>query len=227
MGSIPLDNGESVYIHDGTGSADPVAISALEGSSVANLMKNRERFDYTWADAAERAAQTGMIQGSRGYQEDSKSEYIYDNSAWRLGLAYAEYTSVTTGVANSVVTSLGSFTLDASASTDSTMATPGGTGVIRIANPGIYSISSLCALKVGAGANDPATSRTFIDVALSGSIDPLQRMSCQTGEDRVSLSLPTYRVAVANTDLLFQIFKNTSGSAGTYVDTRVRIGRLA
>lgn len=86
MGSIPLDNGESVYIHDGTGSADPVAISAAEGSSVANLMKNRERFDYTWANSTERTEQTGMVQGSRGYQEDTRAEYVYGSSGsvWQL-----------------------------------------------------------------------------------------------------------------------------------------------
>lgn len=228
MGSIALDNGESVYIHDGTGSADPVAISAAEGSSVANLMKNRERFDYTWANSTERTGQTGMVQGSRGYQEDTKSEYLYDSSAWRLALPYAEYTASVSPVANSTLTLVGTFSIDSTNSTDSTMASPQTSGILRFANPGIYSISSYTKLRdSGDTTTDSVTSRTFLDLSIPPTFNNIiQRMSIVVGEDSGSLSMPTLRVPSSNYDIQFVVFKNTAITT-TLVKTRIRVARLA
>ncbi len=83
MGSIPLDNGESVDYPDGSSSGLASAFATF-ATAIANLFKKRERFDFTWANSSERTGQTGMIQGSRGYQEDTKAEYAYDGSTWRL-----------------------------------------------------------------------------------------------------------------------------------------------
>ena len=217
MGSIPLDNGESVYIHDGTGSADPVAISAAEGSSVADLMKNRERFDYTWADSTERTEQTGMVQGSRGYQEDTKSEYLYDNSAWRLALPYAEFNASksladTPGGANPV----GVFSIDSTQSNDSTFAVPGGDGEITLTQPGIYAVS--CLTNMGG----TATSRSFMQVDLGGVA--LQRLSIVVGEDYGSVSVPNCRTVSTGVIMRILLFKQTGATAT--VITRLRIARM-
>lgn len=40
-------------------------------------------YNYVWADAAARAAETGMIAGEKGYQTDTKIVYRYDGSAWK------------------------------------------------------------------------------------------------------------------------------------------------
>lgn len=39
---------------------------------------------FRWADAAARAAQTGMVAGDRGYQIDTGLDYIYTGSAWGI-----------------------------------------------------------------------------------------------------------------------------------------------
>jgi hypothetical protein len=42
------------------------------------------KFTYSWADAAARAAQTGMVKFETGFQIDTAIEYFYDGSAWQL-----------------------------------------------------------------------------------------------------------------------------------------------
>lgn len=37
---------------------------------------------FRWADATERAAQTGMVAGDRGFQTDNANDYLYTGSAW-------------------------------------------------------------------------------------------------------------------------------------------------
>jgi hypothetical protein len=214
MGSIALDNGESVYIHDGTGSADPVAISAAEGSSVANLMKNRERFDYTWADSSERTAQTGMLQGSRGYQEDSKTEYVYDNSAWRLATPYIELTASSQSVGAGVYVAQTGWTVDSSRSTDSTFVTVSG-NAFTIVKSGIYIISATSQISpIGASAwtnwttDTPATAT----IAISDFVGGIS-----------TVTLP-YRTSADNTILYLWAYNS---SASTLAAGRVvRITRL-
>jgi len=228
MGSIALDNGESVYIHDGTGSADPVAISAAEGSSVANLMKNRERFDYTWADSTERTGQTGMVQGSRGYQEDTKTEYIYDSSVWRLAVPYAEYTTSISSAAENTLLLAGDFSVDSANSTDTTMVTLPSSGTINIVRPGIYSISSFTRMRVsGDTGPDSSTGRSFVEISIPpGYENIIQRQPIPQFEDSGSLSLPTLRVTAANSTYQFVVFKQT-GHTTPLIKTRIRIARLA
>jgi hypothetical protein len=227
MGSIPLDNGESVYIHDGTGSADPVAISAAEGNSLADLMRRRERFDFTWANAAELDAQTGMVQGSRGYREDTKSEYLYDNSTWRLALPYAEYTATQTNVADGTFTGLGVFAIDSGQSTDSSMLVPQSSGIVRCVNPGIYSIQAHTLIRNSADdAWLPVTARSFLDISVPPGVPiPLHRASVNAGEDQISIAMPVLRITASNTDIEVRIFK-TNGVGTTRCKTTVRIARL-
>jgi hypothetical protein len=226
MGSIPLDNGESIYIHDGTDSADVVAISLAEGNSVAKLMRNRERFDYTWADSTARTAQTGMVAGSRGYQVDTRSEYIYDNSAWRLALGYAEFTGTTgSGVPDGAFYGTNTYTLDGTRTTDSTMVTFPGSDLIRFVNPGIYSFESVFQLRNGSDTNwVAATGRSFSDLSLIvGS--PIHRAYVGPGEDHIALSMPCLRITTANTDIAHYVYK-INGDGGTLIKVRGRIARL-
>lgn len=216
MGSIPLDNGESVYIHDGTGSADPVAISAAEGSNLANLMKNRERFDYTWANSVERTTQTGMVQGSRGYQEDIKTEYIYDNSDWRLALPWSEFTASKSTGDTAITTTVGTLSIDSTQSTDANFVTPGASGILTLVQPGVYLIS------VTLATNAATTGRTFIEILYPGST-VYSRSSIVVGEDTGTLTTPM-RTTAANTSFSVNFYKITGGT--TTVATRVRIARL-
>lgn len=143
MGSIPLKNGESVYVHDGSGSMSPAAISAAEGSNLANLMKNRERFDFVWANASDREAQTGMVQSSRGYQVDTKTEYLFDGGVWRLAIPYIEFSS-----SNQVIPDTGThgqtgWSVDTARSTDQTMVTVSG-NEFTLTRAGLYLVAVKC-----------------------------------------------------------------------------------
>lgn len=222
MGSIALDNGESVYVHDGTGSADPVAISAAEGSSVANLMKNRERFDYTWANSTERTGQTGMVQGSRGYQEDTKTEYLYENSQWRIAVPYSEFTSPSVSAVDGNWTTMGSLSIDSTQSTSTTFITSvGSNGGITIVDPGLYVLS---AFAVAASATAGVTL-----IQMSSNSDPnnaasrLARGSFVNTDDTATLTT-IQRVAAANTPYYFAILNNSGGSRT--INTRIKITRL-
>ena len=66
---------------------DPASLmqmSATMAASVQDALNNRSRYNYVWDDAADRTAQTGMINGSAGYQIDTKGEYVYDGAQWVL-----------------------------------------------------------------------------------------------------------------------------------------------
>jgi hypothetical protein len=226
MGSIPLDNGESIYIHDGTETADAVAISLAEGNSLAALMRNRERFDYTWADSAARTAQTGMVAGSRGYQIDTRSEYIYDNSAWRLALGYAEFTGITgAGVPDGAFYGTNTYTLDAPNTTDATMVTFPGSDMIRFVNPGIYSFESVFQIRNGSDTGwVPVTARSFSDLSLVVGT-PIHRAYIGPGEDHMALSMPCLRITTPNTDIAHYIYK-INGLGSTLIKVRARVARL-
>lgn len=220
MGVTSPDN---IYVHDGSAPASIVTESQTQGASIQAALNKRERYDFVWANSAERTAQTGMVQGSRGYQVDTKSEYIYDNSTWRLALSHAEFTSQIT-LANGGPNLLGTFTLDATKTTDTTFISPSTSGILIINNPGVYAVSTVTAMYNPFPTVAAATGRTFLDLSFTLSAADLQRVSIVVGEDRGSLSSPNVRSTIASQNLYFEIFKNTTANAD--VRTRVRITRI-
>lgn len=215
--STSPDNLALWTLQDGASLTGP---SQALGNSVQNALNKRQRYDFVWPTSAERTAQTGMVQGSRGYQVDTKSEYSYDNSAWRLALSHAEFTaSVSTG--NNTLTNAGVFTIDSSKSTDTTFVTPSTSGILLVASPGIYAISTVTATTSAI----PMTSRAFLDLAYSSGLADIQRVSIVVGEDRGSLASPNVRVTTANQTIYFQHFINIASPPNT-VSTRARITRI-
>jgi len=194
-------------------------ISATEASNLDTFFANRERFDYVWVNASERGAQTGMAQGSRGYQTDSKSEYVYDSNAWRLQLSYAEFTA-TASTPSGTLTFSGNLTLDGSKSTNSTFVVPAGNGILKIVDPGIYAISTVSNTVGVIGASG----RSFLDLSLVASAGDTQRVSINVGEDRGSLSAPSVRITAPNQLVYFQHF--FTAGATVNMNTSVRIARI-
>lgn len=143
MANIPLGHGEYVYVHDGSGSMSPAAISSAEGSNLANLLKNRQRFDFEWANAAARGAQTGMVQGSRGYQIDTKTEYLYDAGQWRLAIPYIEFSSTDQVIADDNTYGQTGWSVDTSRSTDQDMVTVSG-NEFTFTQAGLYIVAVKC-----------------------------------------------------------------------------------
>ncbi len=204
-------------------SQDPaslVQMSQAMGDSIETAFSKRERYDYVWANNAERIAQTGMVQGSRGYQSDTKSEYLYDNSNWRLAASYAEYTCAVQSTANAVYTGVGSWSIVSANTTDSTFVSVS-TNVVTFVNPGIYSMSMITG--IGTSGTNGLTTISLTTTPGTAAGDRLSVGAHVVNISDVSLSL--YRVPTANFPLYLYSYQN-SGSAQNVVYGTLRVGRI-
>lgn len=205
---------------------DPVSIvqqSQTQGDSVQAALDKRQRYDFVWADSTERTAQTGMVQGSRGYQFDNKSEYLFDNSNWRLTPSHAEFTA-SKQIPNGVGVTIGAFSIESTSSTNSTFIVPAGDGILTFVDPGVYAISTMSFVRNTADTTFlPVTGRAFVEIYTV--TNTVQRMSINVGEDRGSVALPNLRVTVANQDIYFGVYQTTGGNA--LVKTTARITRIS
>jgi hypothetical protein len=216
---MPTTSPDNIYMQDPLLPFDPVSHSILQAVSVQNALNLRERFSFVWANQAEREAQQYMITGSTGYQLDTKSEYKYEGNTWRLATPHMEFYS-SVAIANSAVYNLGTFTVDTTASTSSTMAAPGGNGIILISDPGIYAVGTVTKMLSSA-----ATGRTFLDLTKVSLGADQQRVSLTVGEDTGSISKPNVRITVANSPLYFQMYRTVDVPSNN-VNTRVAITRI-
>jgi len=109
-------------------------------SSVQNSFNKRERYNYVWANSAARTAETGMADGSLGYQIDTQTDYVYSGGSWRNRLSYAEFTAAGTTVSSAAATNFNSITNISGSSTD-----PGNfstsANTVTVAQGGIYIVS--------------------------------------------------------------------------------------
>lgn len=204
---------------------DPASIvqeSQTQAASIQAALAKRQRYDYVWPTSAERTAQTGMTQGSRGYQVDTKTEYLYDNSNWRLAVSYGEWSRVSGfSVPNASETTLTGLSIDTGLSTDTTFVTVNsGTGVITLVNPGVYAMS----LTIGSLSSLGSTNYGAIRPDNTGSLPPISLSGFTAGATTVSV--PFYRTASSNVTLYPRMYQSGGGSATTsYII--LRIGRLS
>lgn len=219
---MPVTSPDSIYFSDTTTTMDPNAISAAQATSVQAALALRQRFEFVWANAAARTSQAGMAAGSTGYQIDTRSEYIYESSIWRLKTPHAEYTIAPVSVPNNTFTLQGALTLVAAASTSSTFAVPNGNSSFRIVDPGIYAISVL----VYMGAN--YTQLMFIELSTTSTSSPANRVmrgDMVPSEDSFYLSMPNLYVATANTNYYFLMYQLTGGTI-TPSSIKFRVTRI-
>ena len=197
---------------------DPVSLvqeSQTQGSAIQAALDKRQRYDFKWDDAGDRTAQTGMLQGSRGYQIDTKTDYIYDNSNWRLQVPYALYTYTTQSISTSATwTLLGTSAYDSGLSTDSTFVTTSANGKFTVVNPGLYSVSMY--FKFSASWDG----RRFVDLHIgdvsAGDVNSIiMRGSSMGPDDTLSFAMPNLRVATSNQIYTLSAFQD-SGSSKTY-----------
>lgn len=117
---MPVTNPDAIYYASGSTPMSAEDISAAEATSVQaaldNLINNtRQVQTFVWANATARNAQTGMVEGDMGYQQDTDTTYRYTGTAWVAfypgGTAPVIPTSVAgAGTSLNVVTGLISFT---------------------------------------------------------------------------------------------------------------------
>lgn len=200
---------------------DPASLaiaSQAQGASVQNALNKRQRYDYIWPTASERNAQTGMVQSSRGYQLDTKSEYIYDNSQWRLALPYAEYSTASQSVPNASYTIPSTFTINSSVSTSTTFTAPGGSGTISLTDPGVYALSWV--IKMGGGNYTGGFCIVTTDSAMTDFVAISPFTAGVSG-----VTIPFYRTSSSNSILYFRMYQ-ASGASVNNVTSTLRIGRL-
>lgn len=204
--------------------ASLVQASQAQGDSTQYALDNRQRYDYVWPTSAERTAQLGMVQGSRGYQVNTKSEYIYDNSNWRLSISYIEYTG-TSSMTSVTWCSPNTLAVNNTNTTDSSMAsiTLGGTTsnptFVTLVNPGVYSLSwtSVITGNVGAIAQFSPSSSTSVPLSIVNSVT-------NNTNTNFTVIIPFLRTTASNTPVYLWMFQNVAGTpsqTGT-----VRIGRF-
>ena len=196
--------------------ASIVQSSQAMGDSVQTAFNNRQRYDFVWANSAARDAQIQMVQGSRGYQTDTKSEYIYDNSQWRLAVSYAEYETSGQSVANNTYVAITGWSLNAPKSTDSTFTSVTGQ-ILTIQNPGVYAMSLTNNNTSGAsGFSTITTDLAHLDwVSLNG-----------YAQSVTTVTVPFFRVTASNTPFYLWVFQNSGGSV-TLNSSILRVGRIA
>lgn len=95
---MPLTPNFSIYYRDTSTPASLETESALQADSIDDALTlitgNRQIQTFRWANAAARAAQTGMVAGDVGYQADSGVQYRYSGSAWKpWGSDWITYTT--------------------------------------------------------------------------------------------------------------------------------------
>ncbi len=203
--------------------ADPTSLvqeSQTQGDSIEAAFAKRERFDYNWANTAERTAQTGMIQGSRGYQFDTKTEYLYDNSNWRLSTAYSEWNHGPQAFASGTEVQASAITINNTLSTDTTFVTSPGAGIINLVNPGIYAISWTVTLNSGA----PGT-QGYASVAYGPAGANIISLAAFALTGGVTVAIPFLRTTAANTTANLRLYQNSGAS--TTASSILRIGRIS
>lgn len=195
--------------------------------AVQSAFLKRQQGTYVWTDDAGRLAQTGMKQGDEGYILATKTSFVFDGGTWRLATPHAEFTAVlTASTPNNTLYNLGVFTLDAANSTSTTMAVAGASGIIKITDPGLYSISTVTFNRNTANTSYvAATGRTFLDLSFVPSEADIQRVSINVGEDRGSVSSGNVRVLNPDTNLYFQAYR-VVGDTTAHTRSRVRITRI-
>ena len=84
---MPTTTPDSIYYADSATTMSAEAISAAEATSVQNALNSvrsrRQIQTFVWANAAARAAQTGMVEGDIGYQSDTNIYYFYTGTVWK------------------------------------------------------------------------------------------------------------------------------------------------
>lgn len=204
---------------------DPTSLvqeSQTQGDSIQAAFNKRQRFDYVWPTAAERTAQTGMVQSSRGYQVDTKTEYLYDNSQWRLAVPYAEFSFAAKSIPNNVYTQISAGAIDTPKSTSTTFVTlSGADGVFTLVDPGVYGFSIYAEESTGGAIT--GQSHAVVSTTAAG-LGTQYTRGYFTGGQSAMVAMPFLYTSSSNTTLYISVFQNTG--AAKSIQARLRIGRF-
>lgn len=212
---------DAIFFPDSTTPWASTSDFSTNASSVQAALAARQGYTYRWPTGLERNNQTGMRQGDRGYEVDTHTDYIYDNSAWRVAVPYAEFTTATVTLASATTWATpSSISINSSTSTSTTFATTSG-GTIVVADPGIYMVHVF-------SWNSAAGGTGFVCTAIAS--DYSTNFASQIGRgpfpstDNVAQSVSYYRFPSANGTFYFA-FRQGDTASRTYNAT-IRIARI-
>lgn len=80
---MPITSPDNIFFPDVSSPAAEVTNLSTMAASIQTALGFRTRFDFVWTNLAGRTAQTGMVDGSRGYQIDTGFDYKYNGTVWR------------------------------------------------------------------------------------------------------------------------------------------------
>lgn len=195
---MPTTTPDSIFYADGTTPASLADITSAMATSVQNALDLREGHSFKWADSTEKSAQSGMLTGDTGYQEDNATFYIYNGTSWKIwakqATAYTPTFSNFTATSSAFTYSIagGRVFVSGKATCSSTLPT----GAVTFTTPSGYNIDTTSldageATLTGSGAVDDASSTTEYPVSV--------RVTSSTA---VSLIAPTYNGAATGTAYL-------------------------
>lgn len=196
--------------------------SQTQASSIQAALSKRQRYTYQWASTAAQTAQTGMVEGSTGYRTDTKTQYIYENSTWRLFTPYAEFVSADVSVVNTTFVNAGAISIDTANSNSTSFVTSSGSNFITFSDPGIYAISVIAAMDTPAGAT--------VSYVLASRSGTASNAAPQLGRGPFSmdsvaaLSLSPVWLPSGSLNVWFYYRQNTS--AARTMGCRIKVARL-
>lgn len=79
---MPTTSPDNIFYADNTTPASLATITNTMANSVQTALSMREAQSFRWANDAAKSAQTGMVVGDIGYQEDDDTYYRYNGTAW-------------------------------------------------------------------------------------------------------------------------------------------------
>lgn len=219
---MPTTSPDNIYSTATTAPQDQAAWSQIMASSVQTALNSRQRYSYVWPNDAARLNQTGMTESSLGYQLDTKTEYQYENSSWRLATPHAVF-SATKTVGTGLDDPVGSFSVNTTLSSSTTFATAGGSqGLIVLTDPGLYAIGSTSFIN----STDGAQTAIYADLRLNtlAAIPYYRGSASYPGSQLASVAAPNVRTTAPGAQLYFT-FQQKSGQ-GLPLQTEVRITRI-
>lgn len=218
---MPNTSPDNIYYPDTSAAHNQPAYMGTHASSVQAALDKRQRGSYVWSNATGRSNQTGMAEGAEGYQLDTKTEYKYENGAWRLATPYAEFNSASKTIAAAGNNALGAMSIDTSQSTSTTFVSGSGFNFITLNDPGIYSIS--CYIVASSGLSTGSYGLMTKTANSTVFADQLSR-STFANDNVTMLSRPFFRSTVSGQPIYFWAAIPTTESR-TFTAT-VSVGRL-
>lgn len=223
---MPVTTPDNIPYPDTSSPQNQPAYMGATAQGVQNALNARQRYTYVWANATARGAQTGMVQGSTGYQIDTRTDYIYDSGAWRLALSYAEYTS-NQSVNGSTYYSPSTLSQVSSLTTDpnfTTAVVSGSATYISFAQPGIYSLAwtvsfnGVSGTVEGIGQFSPTTS-TAVPYSINSTV-------VNNALRQTTVVMPFFRTTNSGQPIYLWYYHNSANGTSWNTTTTLRVGRL-